>query len=298
MIGEMKKIENEESSQSICGRNITLPPIDDYEYLVVSSGDVGGHCSVNFGLNISSTCACQICMRKVDFELYADVMNITFTGESEKKILKFRQTELDEFCFEGRTLNIYVVENEDYSPKSKPSDVYNFRFALNPNCSRNPDEFILSTTFPVIEQSFTPITITYSDDFNKAVGLKQNNTMNIVYGVTVANLTLTVVFVVVVVVLLVTYCYCKNYYKGCKRRSQQETPGVGQNTIETNDESESMMSRGTPATASVATEDDCRCCCYPGRRPRFTKHQNQPVHERKGGEGQGEEMEELHTSSS
>lgn len=89
MIGEMKKIENEESSQSICGRNITLPPIDDYEYLVVSSGDVGGHCSVNFGLNISSTCACQICMRKVDFELYADVMNITFTGESEKVRLAY-----------------------------------------------------------------------------------------------------------------------------------------------------------------------------------------------------------------
>lgn len=82
MIGEMKKIEYEESSQSICGRNITLSPIDDYEYVVVSSGDVGGHCSVNFGLNISSTCACQICMRKVDFD--ADVMNITFTGESEK----------------------------------------------------------------------------------------------------------------------------------------------------------------------------------------------------------------------
>lgn len=66
-----------------------------------------------------------------------------------------------------------------------------------------------------------------SADFNKAAELKQNNTMNIVYGVTVANLTLTVVFVVVVVVLLVIYCCCKNYHKGCKRRSQQETPGVG-----------------------------------------------------------------------
>lgn len=63
-----------------------------------------------------------------------------------QKILKFRQTELDEFCFEGRTLNIHLVENEDYSPKDKPSDVYDFRFALNPNCSRNPDEFICKCT--------------------------------------------------------------------------------------------------------------------------------------------------------
>lgn len=299
MIYKMNIMENEESSPSDCGRNITLP-LDDYKHEVVSYGYVGGDCSVNFVLNISSTCPCKICMRKVEWELNADVMNITFTGESEKKILKFRQTELDEFCFEGRTLNIHLVENEDYFLKEKPSHVYDFQFALNPNCSRNPDEFIckLSTTPPVIEPSFTLMTITYSDDFNKAAGLKQNNTMNIVYGVTVANLTLTVVFVVFVVVLLFTYCFCKNYYKGCKRRSQQETPGVGQNTIDTRHESKPMRSGDTPGTSSVATEDDRRCCCYPGRRPRFTNHQNQPVHERKGGEGQGEEMEELHTSSS
>lgn len=116
----------------------------------------------------------------------------------------------------------------------------------------------VSTTPPVIEPTFTPMTITYSADFNKAAELKQNNTMNIVYGVTVANLTLTVVFVVVVVVLLVIYC-CKNYYKGCKRRSQQETPGVGQNTTETRNEADPMVPKVTPATASVATEDDSSC---------------------------------------
>lgn len=163
MIYKMNIMENEESSQSDCGRNITLP-LDDYKHEVVSYGYVGGDCSVNFVLNISSTCPCKICMRKVEWELNADVMNITFTGESEKKILKFPQGKIDEICFEGRTLNIHVVENKEYSPKNKdkpPS--YRYKFALNPNCSRNPDEFMskLSTTSPVIEQSFTPITMTY-----------------------------------------------------------------------------------------------------------------------------------------
>lgn len=83
MIDEKKNL-----TQSICGRNITLP-IDDNKYKVASHGEEGGDCSVNFGINISSTCPCQICMRKVDLRLYADVMNITFTGESEKVRLAY-----------------------------------------------------------------------------------------------------------------------------------------------------------------------------------------------------------------
>lgn len=58
MIGEMKKIENEEFLQSICGCNIMLLFIDDYEYVVVFFGDVGGYCFVNFGLNIFFMCVC------------------------------------------------------------------------------------------------------------------------------------------------------------------------------------------------------------------------------------------------
>lgn len=57
-----------------------------------------------------------------------------------QKILKFGQGKFIETCFEGRTLNIHVVAKEDYYKQNNGG--YDFKFALNPNCSRNPDEFI------------------------------------------------------------------------------------------------------------------------------------------------------------
>lgn len=93
-------MKNVESSQSICGRNITLP-VDDYKHEVLSYGEVVGDCSVTFVLNISSACPCKICMRQDKLTLDADVMNITFTGETEKVRLAY-------VVLHKNTLNIHM----------------------------------------------------------------------------------------------------------------------------------------------------------------------------------------------
>lgn len=81
-------MDNVNTTQSICGCNITLP-VDRYKHELVSFGEVNSNCSVTMMLGLSSEFICKICVHKDKWNMEADVMNITFIGEADKVRLKY-----------------------------------------------------------------------------------------------------------------------------------------------------------------------------------------------------------------
>ncbi|XP_065939554.1 uncharacterized protein [Magallana gigas] len=156
-------MDNVNTTQSICGCNITLP-VDRYKHELVSYGEVNSNCSVTVMLGLSSEFICKICVHTVEWIMEADVMNITFIGEADKKILKFGDEKFNETCFEGRRLDIRVIVDEEYARKWKDKGgagkVFSFKFALNPNCTKIAKE---QTTVPINTESTTPICLTCSN---------------------------------------------------------------------------------------------------------------------------------------
>lgn len=142
-------MDNVNTTQSICGCNITLP-VDRYKHELVSFGEVNSNCSVTMMLGLSSEFICKICVHKDKWNMEADVMNITFIGEADKKILKFGDETFNETCFEGRRLDIRVIVDEEYArkwnDKEGAGNVFSFKFALNPNCTKIPKEQTSSNT--------------------------------------------------------------------------------------------------------------------------------------------------------
>lgn len=136
-------IEKGPSSQSICDRNVLLP-VNGYNHELVSMGNAGGNCFATLVVGLASKFTCNICVIRDEekWTLKADVMNITFTGEAEKILLKYRQDNITETCFEGRRLDILVLEDEGYArkwaTKEGPSNVYGFKLVLKPKCFEEP----------------------------------------------------------------------------------------------------------------------------------------------------------------
>ncbi|XP_065939315.1 uncharacterized protein [Magallana gigas] len=144
-------MDNVNTPQSICGCNITLP-VDRYKHELVSKGEANSDCSVTMMVGLSSEFSCKICVHTVEWIMEADdVMNITFIGEADKKILKFGDEKFNETCFEGRRLDIRVIVDEEYARKWKEDkggagNDFSFKFALNPNCTKIPKKQTSSNT--------------------------------------------------------------------------------------------------------------------------------------------------------
>lgn len=259
-------MENVGSVHGKCGRLWTLPIDGKYKYELVSHGRaVDGDCTTTIVVGHSSKCTRKICVSMDEWTLDADIMNVTFTGEAETKVLKFGSEKMSKTCFAGIKLVIHVVEDSNYAKKwaneEVPSNVYSFKFALSPDCPGYPQGLVEASDKD-------------SADFNKGSELEQATTMNIVYGVIVA-LLISCVFLVV---LLITYCYYKNNPQGHKRRSQQKTSKleetfnkekkmVGEQVAKDKrveghykktdtSELQPLVSAAAPAAAAVVTQDD------------------------------------------
>lgn len=88
----LDSMEKEPSFKSICGRNV-LVPVNGYHHKLVSkSGNAGGICFATLMLGLTTKLTCKICVRiegGTHFILDDDIMNITFTSETEKVSLTY-----------------------------------------------------------------------------------------------------------------------------------------------------------------------------------------------------------------
>lgn len=84
-------MEKGPSFQSICGRNVLLP-VNGYQHKLVSKGNAGGNCFSTLVVGLTSKLTCKICVdleEQANWNLRADIMNITFTGEAENVRLTY-----------------------------------------------------------------------------------------------------------------------------------------------------------------------------------------------------------------
>ncbi|XP_062569373.1 uncharacterized protein LOC134231428 isoform X2 [Saccostrea cucullata] len=259
-------MENVGSYQGKCGKRWTLPVTNDYKYELVSNGRaVGGNCSTTVVLQKSTKCLDKICVRVDEWTLDANVMNITFTGEKETKIMKFGDEKMTVKCFEGIKVDIHVLEDQAYTKmwadNKVPDKPYSFKFALYPECPGYPKGLVEASNKDSME-------------FSKADELEAATTMNIVYGVIVA----IIICCMFLVLLLITYCYYKNNPQGRKRRSQPKTSKLeetfskekktmgeqvakdkrveGHYKKTEDSELQPLVSSAAPAAAAVVTQDD------------------------------------------
>ncbi|XP_022299061.2 uncharacterized protein LOC111107923 isoform X2 [Crassostrea virginica] len=259
-------MENVGTSQGKCDRHWTLPISGKYQYELVSNGRaVAGNCSTTVQVAQSSRCKRKVCVRVDEWTLDAPVMNLTFTAETEKKVMMYGDEKMSQKCFEGISLTIHVQETMEYAKKwaenKIPDNPYSFKLALYPDCPGYPQGLVEASDKD-------------SADFSKAEEYAQGVTMNIVYGVIVA----VIICSIFLVVLLMTYCYYKNNPQGRKRRSQQKTSKleetfnkekkvVGEQVAKDkrvegnykktdNTELEPLVTAAAPAAAAVVTQDD------------------------------------------
>lgn len=78
-------LENVGTPEGKCGRNWTLPINRKYQYVLVSNGRaVNGDCTTTVVVGASSKCNRTICVRLDEWNMDADIMNVTLTGEADK----------------------------------------------------------------------------------------------------------------------------------------------------------------------------------------------------------------------